>query len=183
MNAAKTQEMIDEIYRVLAPGSRYITFSLHSVDEIENKYKSSRYQWQVSTFRIKSSRWNEREHRRRAIAHTMIVCDKPWEDGSFPCAVYPMKIPGTLENEEYYRLKTYTENINFVAAVQSFPVDALRLLFYNAIGKTAFHSKCNGLVTTGAAHSTLKAKSIFQFFNEERSFAVEEFQALLNKDE
>lgn len=113
-SVSKTQEMIDEIYRVLAPGGRLITFSLHSLEEIEEKYNSSRYGWQVSKFRVKSSRWDENEHRRRAIAHSMIVCDKPYIDGSFPCSNYPMDIAGTLEDEEFFRLKEYAEKVNFI---------------------------------------------------------------------
>lgn len=100
-SSTKTQSMIDEIYRVLAPGSRFITFSLHSVEEIEDKYNSPKYNWQVSYFRVKSSRWNENEHRRRAVAHTLIVCDKPYSDGSCLNDAYPLKVPGTLEEDEY----------------------------------------------------------------------------------
>ena len=41
--------MIDEVYRVLAPGSRFITFSLHAAHEVVSKYdKPHLYQWKVT---------------------------------------------------------------------------------------------------------------------------------------
>ncbi len=58
-SAKKTQMMIDEIYRVMAPGSRYVTFSLHSVEEVVGKFANDKYDWKVSAYRVKSSRWNE----------------------------------------------------------------------------------------------------------------------------
>lgn len=110
-SAKKTQQMIDEIYRVLAPGSRYISFSLHSVEEVVGKFSLEKYDWKVSAYRVKSSRWNEHEHRRRAVAHTMIVCDRPFADGSFPAAEYPLKVPGVLSEEEYLQIKNYADNV------------------------------------------------------------------------
>jgi ubiquinone/menaquinone biosynthesis C-methylase UbiE len=68
--------MIDEIYRVLAPGGRYITFSLHDVNEILGKYSDKKYNWSVTAHRVKSNRWNAGEHCRRAVAHSMLICVK-----------------------------------------------------------------------------------------------------------
>lgn len=43
-----TSRMIDEVYRVLAPGSRFVTFSLHAANEVVGKYdKPDVYQWRV----------------------------------------------------------------------------------------------------------------------------------------
>jgi SAM-dependent methyltransferase len=50
-------KMIDELYRVLAPGSRFISFSLHPIEEVEDKYRRpDRYDWQTSFYHIKSNR-------------------------------------------------------------------------------------------------------------------------------
>jgi hypothetical protein len=84
-----TSKMIDEIYRVMAPGSRYITFSLHSLEETIRHFQDDKYKWKVSGFNIKSSRWNDDANRRRAVAHCMIVCDKE------PYLPSPLDLQGT----------------------------------------------------------------------------------------
>ena len=76
--------MIDEIDRVLSKGGRYITFSLHSIDETKHLYEKNSHSWRIKSYRIRSSRWNEKENCDKSIAHTMIICDKPLSDGSFP---------------------------------------------------------------------------------------------------
>jgi hypothetical protein len=110
--------MIDEIYRVLSPGSRYVTFSLHTIEEVEGHYRKDRYNWHVSTYRVKSSRWNEQEHLRRAVAHTMIVCDKPNEEGRFS---QPFPHTKTMENilteEEYLEMKGRADQVNALFAL------------------------------------------------------------------
>ncbi len=74
-----TQRMLDELHRVLSPGGRFITFSLHALEEVRPRYDNNTlYDWKVSCFHVKSSRWNEsKECNQRAVAHTMIVCDMP----------------------------------------------------------------------------------------------------------
>jgi hypothetical protein len=102
--------MIDEIYRVMAPGSRYVTFSLHSIEEIKDKFTLPMYDWKVNAFRVKSNRWNERENCRRAVAHTMIICDKPNENGIYPSN--STQVPGVLTDEEYLQLKTVADKVS-----------------------------------------------------------------------
>lgn len=75
--------MIDEIHRILKPGSRFITFSLHPPEEVVCKYDSKKYNWKVSSYHVKSNRWNSQSHRKRSVAHTMIVCDKPLSNGFY----------------------------------------------------------------------------------------------------
>jgi hypothetical protein len=77
--------MVQECYRVLRPAGRYVTFSLHSVEEVKQHYDRPEFQWKVRTFRIRSERWNDHENRKQSVAHSMIVCDKAREDGTFPC--------------------------------------------------------------------------------------------------
>ncbi len=103
--------MIKEIYRVLAPGGRFITFSLHDIGEIRGKYDTSKFNWRVSAFRVKSTRWNEQEHRRRAVVHSMIVCDKPTDEGTLCGGDLPNAIPGTINDEDYLELKAYAEKV------------------------------------------------------------------------
>lgn len=90
---------------MLEPGGRFITFSLHDVDEVEAAYRDAGVNWKVSCFRVKSDRWNTGIGRKRSRAHTMIVCDKACADGSFRHA-HPLHIPtGILSDKEYQRLK------------------------------------------------------------------------------
>jgi len=128
----KVRGMINEIERVLQPGGRYITFSLHSIEEILPRFQRKpilnsktgeiileEYGWKISTFRVKSNRWNLKANRRRAVAHTMIICDKPLanidEDGkktTFPYT-YPLDMPNVLTEEEYDVMKArFDEVIN-----------------------------------------------------------------------
>lgn len=101
--------MIYELYRVLAPGGRYITFSLHSINEVETYFNDEKkFTWQVTLFRLKSSRWNENENRRRAVACTMVVCDKVPANSKFPT---PLKLEGVLSDEEYHALESYAAQV------------------------------------------------------------------------
>ena len=114
ISVKKTQQMIDEIYRVAAPGSRYVTFSLHSIEEVMDKFRLPTYNWRVMAFRVKSSRWNDGEHRRRAVAHTMIICDKPDLEGNFPQdeLANPEAVPDVLSDEEYFALKARADKVS-----------------------------------------------------------------------
>jgi ubiquinone/menaquinone biosynthesis C-methylase UbiE len=97
-SAQHVEKMIDEIYRVLKRGGRFITFSLHGIEEIEKKYQLSKYDWNVHCYRIKSNRWNEKKYRKRAIAHSMIVCDKRSSTSSFSSS--PTTTTAVADNEK-----------------------------------------------------------------------------------
>lgn len=96
--------MIDELYRVLKHGGRYITFSLHKWDEIKQYFINSKYNWIISNYHIKSSRYNEDNNRRRAISCTMVVCDKALENGSFRWE-HPIPLRGTLSEDDLKSLE------------------------------------------------------------------------------
>jgi ubiquinone/menaquinone biosynthesis C-methylase UbiE len=107
----KTACLVKECYRVLQPGGRFITFSLHSVEEVETTYRDAGLDWKVSCFRIKSDRWNATNGRKRSRAHTMIVCDKACADGTY-LHQHPLNIPsGVLSEEEYLRLKEEADQV------------------------------------------------------------------------
>lgn len=71
--------MLDEMYRVLEPGGRILTFSLHGIQKNSMIYHNPKFKslWRNLFFSIRSSRWNEHENSRKSVAHTMIVSDKP----------------------------------------------------------------------------------------------------------
>jgi len=113
-------KMIEEIYRIMATGSRYITFSLHSLEEAEIHFIKEKFNWKVSSFLVKSSRWNENEDRHRAVCYTMIVCDKPKDDGSYYLnQKYPMEIDGVLSDEEFAALTSNAVELNKKASIKN----------------------------------------------------------------
>lgn len=110
----KSKCLVEEIYRVLQPGGRFITFSLHSIEEVEFMYSNKNdFNWMVSCCRVRSDRWNDTANRKRAVAHTMIVCDKPRLDGSYKHE-YPLQIRGVLDEEEYQSLKAYADQVTIL---------------------------------------------------------------------
>lgn len=77
---------MDEMFRILNPGGRFITFSLHNIDEVHHFYAVNYHHhhhnhWQVKSYHLKSNRRNDTDLRKRAVAYTMIICDKAYEDG------------------------------------------------------------------------------------------------------
>lgn len=113
-------KMIDEIWRCMAPGSRYITFSLHSLEEATVHFTKEKFNWKVSSFLVKSSRWNENEDRHRAVCYTMVVCDKPKDDGSYYLnQQYPMIIDGVLSDDDFAALQAYAVEVNKKASIQN----------------------------------------------------------------
>ena len=104
--------MVKEAYRVLSPGGRFITFSLHSPEEVEPTYSKQGLDWQVTSFHIRSDRWNDTDNRKRSVAHTLIVCDKATEDGKY-LHEHPLRIPsGTLSEDDYTRLKERADEVS-----------------------------------------------------------------------
>lgn len=140
-----TRRMIDEIYRVMKPGSRLVTFSLHSLEETvihyDPKYEGKRppyssvpqYDWKVSAFRVRSSRWKENpDDCKKAIAHTMIVCDKPLDDGTYLCS-YPLHLDGVLSTEEHDKLDAHARDVQVRFAVENTPVKSLTHILDRAL--------------------------------------------------
>lgn len=137
---AKTGKMISEVYRVLSPGSRYITFSLHSPDEVM-AYMAPELgytQWRMSAFRIRSSRWSRSDSKRRAaVAYTMVVCDKCLEDGSYmPNAQHPIEVAGSLSPKEYALLRAEADSWNFQCGLREATDDDLMRLLDNVLAAT-----------------------------------------------
>jgi len=124
----ETKRMIKEVYRIMAPGSRYITFSLHSPNEVLRYIADPQFsEWAVSAFRIKSSRWTEEDARRHAaVAYTMVVADRCNRDGSFKAnAQHPLPMTEALSEEAYQELRANAEWFNFTLAMKSVTVNQL----------------------------------------------------------
>ena len=73
---------LDEMYRILQFGGRYITLSLHPIHEVLHHYTQEKYKWGVSAYNLKSPRWDEGENRHRSVAQTLLICDKHYSDGT-----------------------------------------------------------------------------------------------------
>ena len=139
-SAESTKAMIAEIYRVMAPGARYITFSLHTREETVAHFAG--HDWHLSAFYVKSNRWNETDNRKRAVAHVMVVCDKPLTDGAF-LHHHPLSLDGVLSDDELRRLEEHQAAVNERAAFSDAGIDALldcldrSLKQYSVVGKIA----------------------------------------------
>lgn len=103
--------MIKECHRVLQPGGRFITFSLHSPEEVLPSYSELGLDWKVTGFQIQSDRHNDTNNRKRSVAHTLIVCDKACIDGSF-LHEHPLYIPkGVLSADDFKRLQDHADQV------------------------------------------------------------------------
>lgn len=106
-----TFSLIQEMYRVLAPGGTYVTFSLHAEEEILDYFTFDEFQWAISTFKILNPRWtSEAQSCRRSVSHSMIVCHKPFKDGCYPISL-PLSLTNVLSDDEYQKLKACAENV------------------------------------------------------------------------
>lgn len=144
--------MLSELHRVLSPGGRYVTFSLHSIEEVKpyfestvvpnsdgtdkmlsttEKGKYTPFDWQIRYYRVKSSRWTLL-NRRRAVACTMIVCYKNNMQHGVNTNE-PMDIMGTLSEEEYERLELYSREINLREAFRIASISDLMISLDNAL--------------------------------------------------
>jgi SAM-dependent methyltransferase len=137
----RIEKMMSEIHRILAPGSRFISFSLHPIEEVLDKYDlPDLYTWKTSFFRIKSKRWNPGKNRKRSTAHTMIVCDMPSHKRQLPrqplLADVPLEtlFPGlALTKGEDAALKKSVEPVLFKAAMKLATTDTILYCLYDAL--------------------------------------------------
>ena len=124
-----TRKMLNEIYRVMKPGGRFVTFSLHSLEEVvvhyDGNYEGKRanpyplFGWKVSAFRVRSSRWQaNKDEYKKAVAHTMIVCDKPFEEGSYR-STYPLPLVGVLSEVDHRELLNHAQEVQFRFAMEA----------------------------------------------------------------
>lgn len=140
--ATKIEMMMGEIHRILAPGSRFISFSLHPIEEVIDKYKNDLYSWKTAFYRIKSKRWNAGKNRKRSTSHTMIVCDMP-SSPSGAIAQFTRQpsfddlvslFPGlVLSEEEDVSLKLSVEPVLFRAAMKLATMDTMLYCLYEAL--------------------------------------------------
>ena len=122
--------MITEIFRVLKPGGRYVTFSLHSLDEVRAYYvRCPDLAWRVRFYRVKSNRWNDKENVDRAVVYTMVVCDKFLLNSSSLSSAEEAQeaeyIPGTLSVDEYTALERIANKARVRNQIESTDLDVL----------------------------------------------------------
>lgn len=84
------EKMMSEIWRIMAPGARFISFSLHPIEEIVKKYEGQ--EWRVAFYHIRSNRWGRGKNRKRSTSHSMIVCDKPFKTEEGPRSLSPTSV-------------------------------------------------------------------------------------------
>ena len=46
-------EFINEMYRILKPGARYVTFSLHPIHEVIGCFRKDEYDWTVAAYNVR----------------------------------------------------------------------------------------------------------------------------------
>jgi ubiquinone/menaquinone biosynthesis C-methylase UbiE len=64
--------MMKEIDRILKPGGRFVTLSLHGPKAISNYYLNQT-NWSVHIYRVQSPRWDETEtNRKKAFTQTLV---------------------------------------------------------------------------------------------------------------
>jgi len=134
---SSTKKMIDELYRVLKPGGLLITMSLHTYAETGIHYeKYDTYNWRVSNFRVRSSRWNDGDNRRKSLCHLLLICEKPLADGSFreKEAIIPK---GVLSDEEFERLTKMADEVNLRKSFEEACTDDMMQALLAAV--TAIH--------------------------------------------
>lgn len=122
-SAVKTIEMLKEIYRVLQTGGRYVTFSLHALDEVKAYFdRLPELDWRVRYYRVKSNRWNDKENLDRAVVYTMVVCDKRPTN----CPDEAMEnVPGTLSDEQYLVLEKMVEDVRLRRKIEKADLSVL----------------------------------------------------------
>ncbi len=99
--------------RILAPGGRYITYSLHPIHEVDFYFEDENFHWKISTYNVKSSRWDEDKNRHKSIAHSMIVCDKIDLNGNYNQTPINDTF-GILTDEEYKALEARAKKVSLI---------------------------------------------------------------------
>jgi len=104
-----------EMFRILKPGGRFITWSLHPINEVIQHFDPVKFDWTVRSYNVRSPRWQKtKENRFKSVAHSMIVCDK-YGDMIFPLIdnVHASLFEkGALTEEEYNGLRRDAAEFN-----------------------------------------------------------------------
>jgi len=138
---SKYKRMFSEIHRIMAPGARFISFSLHPINEVQNLYQAPElYSWKASFYHVRSNRWNPKKNLKRATSHTLIVCDMPSASGRFE-RLPPsdnMVMPGLILSDlEDQQLKDSAQPYLFKHALKHATDETLLYCFYNALSEYA----------------------------------------------
>jgi len=135
---SQLMKMMTEIHRVMKPGGRFVSWSLHPIHEIEMKYLNKKFDWNVHFFRVKSKRWGPGKNCRRSVSHTMIICDKPMLLGSTSdkcrMSVSNLEFPGLiLSEEEEQTLVKRAEELLLDTALKKVSLNSLCIQLYHVI--------------------------------------------------
>eukprot|EP01041_Mallomonas_annulata_P006778 gene6778-13732_t len=134
-----TTRMITEIYRVLSPGGRYITLSLHNGEDISPYFILPEFCWNVSIFHIPNPRWDESTHSRRASVHTLLVCDKRNTtdvDTHGERVHIPLQLQHVLTNEQYELLQEHRMKVNATKSIRKASTKTLIQSLDNALSRS-----------------------------------------------
>lgn len=141
LSVANTKAMIAEIFRVLQPGGIYVTFSLHPVHEVD-KYFNEVSGWEVTSYRVPSSRWNDKENRKRSVTQSMIICHKA-------PVVEKIDLIGVLpSDEELDALELHAHMVNLRLALEAATAEELLQCLDGAVERLLLFPQTNGEIPT-----------------------------------
>jgi len=125
-----------ETHRILQSNGIFICFSLHRIDEIKKYFNKECFNWNVSMFRLKSSRWDEGKNRRTSVAHSLVVCRKvDVSTGEIPESLPPLILPTTLTEEDEEELTKMAQKVIERVAFEQASLEKIVSLFDVALTK------------------------------------------------
>jgi len=143
-----------EMFRIMKPGGRFITWSLHPIHEVVDHFDPVKFEWTVRAFNIISPRWQKnKENRHKSVAYTMIVCDKHGEDMLYPSIdeVHASLFEkGALTDEEYNNLRKEAADFNEKFAFDNASIDQLLKILDKTLETELLEfsdSECDGVAT------------------------------------
>lgn len=96
----------------MAPGGILVSFSLHSIAEIESYFHQDGMDWTVQTFLLRNPRWDREEATQRSVSHSLVLAQKP------PVTLpVPFQLQGTLPQDEYLILKAESDKVSPLKAI------------------------------------------------------------------
>jgi hypothetical protein len=117
-----------------------VSFSLHSIAEIESYFHQDGMNWIVQTYLLRNPRWDREEATQRSVSHSLILAQKA------PVTLpIPFQLQGTLLEEEYQILKAESDKvITFVhLCLFTFVIISFRFVTIISSRKLQFKLSCS----------------------------------------